>query len=87
MALDGFDMLSISFAAPGIAADWHIDRSVLGLVRSDMAGRRLPPRWRSIVRGQVRASVGIGAGGRGVANRGRRAAWLASAVRRNVGRD
>lgn len=31
-ALDGFDVLSISFAAPGIAADWHIDRAALGLV-------------------------------------------------------
>ncbi len=26
-ALDGFDVLSISFAAPGIAAEWGIDRS------------------------------------------------------------
>ena len=33
-ALDGFDVLSISFASPGIAADWHIDRGVLGLVLS-----------------------------------------------------
>lgn len=33
-ALDGFDVLSISFAAPGIAADWQIDRSALGLVLS-----------------------------------------------------
>ena len=33
-ALDGFDVLSISFAAPGIAADWHIDRAALGLVLS-----------------------------------------------------
>ena len=33
-ALDGFDVLSISFAAPGIAKDWGIDRAALGLVLS-----------------------------------------------------
>jgi len=33
-ALDGFDVLSISFASPGIAAEWGIDRKVLGLVLS-----------------------------------------------------
>ncbi len=33
-ALDGFDVLSISFASPGIAAEWGIDRAVLGLVLS-----------------------------------------------------
>jgi benzoate transport len=33
-ALDGFDVLSISFASPGIAAEWHIDRGVLGIVLS-----------------------------------------------------
>jgi benzoate transport len=31
-ALDGFDVLSISFASPGIMAEWGIDRAVLGLV-------------------------------------------------------
>ncbi|WP_203291285.1 MFS transporter [Maricaulis parjimensis] len=31
-ALDGFDVLSISFASPGIAADWGIDRGALGIV-------------------------------------------------------
>lgn len=31
-ALDGFDVLSISFASPGIAADWGIDRAALGFV-------------------------------------------------------
>jgi benzoate transport len=31
-ALDGFDVLSISFASPGIAADWGIDRAALGVV-------------------------------------------------------
>lgn len=30
--LDGFDVLAISFASPGIAADWGIDRAALGFV-------------------------------------------------------
>lgn len=33
-ALDGFDVLSISFASPGIAAEWGVERSVLGIVLS-----------------------------------------------------
>ena len=33
-ALDGFDILAISFASPGIAAEWGIDRAALGLVLS-----------------------------------------------------
>lgn len=33
-ALDGFDVLSISFASPGIAKAWGIDRGALGLVLS-----------------------------------------------------
>ncbi|GLS99854.1 MFS transporter [Sphingobium jiangsuense] len=33
-ALDGFDVLSISFAAPGIAKEWNIDRAALGVVLS-----------------------------------------------------
>src|SRR4030095_187243 len=28
-ALDGFDILSISFASPGIATEWGIDRAAL----------------------------------------------------------
>ncbi len=32
--LDGYDVLSIAFASPGIAADWGIDRAVLGVVLS-----------------------------------------------------
>jgi benzoate transport len=32
--LDGFDVLSISFAAPGIAREWGIDRAALGVVLS-----------------------------------------------------
>lgn len=31
-ALDGFDVLSISFAGPGIAADWGIDQATLGWI-------------------------------------------------------
>ena len=33
-ALDGFDVLSISFAAPGIVEDWGITRTALGIVLS-----------------------------------------------------
>jgi len=32
--LDGFDVLSISFAAPGISDEWGIDRAALGIVLS-----------------------------------------------------
>jgi MFS family permease len=34
VGLDGFDVLAISYASPGIAAEWHIDRSALGIVLS-----------------------------------------------------
>ena len=33
-ALDGFDVLSISFASPGIVRDWAIDKATLGWVLS-----------------------------------------------------
>lgn len=33
-ALDGFDILSSAFAAPGIAAQWHVGREALGVVLS-----------------------------------------------------
>lgn len=33
-ALDGFDVLSSAFAAPGITREWGIDRSALGIVLS-----------------------------------------------------
>jgi MFS family permease len=33
-ALDGFDVLSISFASPGIARAWGVDRAALGIVLS-----------------------------------------------------
>lgn len=34
VALDGFDVLAISFAAPGITTEWGIDRAALGFVLS-----------------------------------------------------
>lgn len=33
-ALDGFDILSISFAAPGFAREWEVSKAVLGVVLS-----------------------------------------------------
>ena len=33
-ALDGFDVLSISFASPGIASEWGVARGALGVVLS-----------------------------------------------------
>jgi MFS transporter, AAHS family, vanillate permease len=33
-ALDGFDVLAISFASPGIAQEWGVDRAALGIVLS-----------------------------------------------------
>lgn len=33
-ALDGFDVLSISFASPGIATEWGVQRAALGVVLS-----------------------------------------------------
>ena len=33
-AVDGFDVLSISFASPGIASEWGINRAALGIVLS-----------------------------------------------------
>ena len=34
IALDGFDVLAISFASPGIAKEWGIARTALGFVLS-----------------------------------------------------
>ncbi len=34
LGLDGFDIISVSFAAPGIAREWGIDRGALGIVLS-----------------------------------------------------
>jgi benzoate transport len=54
-ALDGFDVLSISFAAPGIAAEWGIDRAALGIVLSmELIGMALG----SILLGGVADKVG-----------------------------
>jgi benzoate transport len=54
-ALDGFDVLSISFASPGIAAEWGIDRKALGFVLSaELIGMALG----SILLGGVADSIG-----------------------------
>lgn len=34
LALDGYDVLSIAFAAPGITAEWGLDKATLGIVLS-----------------------------------------------------
>lgn len=34
LALDGYDVLSIAFAAPGITAEWGLDKATLGVVLS-----------------------------------------------------
>ncbi len=47
-AMDGFDVLSIAFASPGIAAEWGIDRAALGIVLSygvDRHGHRVYLPW------------------------------------------
>jgi len=39
LALDGYDILSIAFAAPGITQEWGLSKSVLGIVLSiELAG-------------------------------------------------
>ncbi|MGA8205034.1 MAG: MFS transporter [Woeseiaceae bacterium] len=54
-ALDGFDVLSISFASPGIAAEWGVDRGVLGVILSaELIGMALG----SAVIGNVADKVG-----------------------------
>jgi len=54
-ALDGFDVLSISFASPGIARDWGIDRGTLGWVLSmELVGMALG----SLLLGGVADKVG-----------------------------
>lgn len=54
-ALDGFDVLSISFASPGIAAEWHIDRTALGVVLSmELIGMTVG----SLVLGRVTDRIG-----------------------------
>ncbi|XUY29242.1 MFS transporter [Agrobacterium sp. rho-8.1] len=45
-ALDGFDVLSISFASPGIAKEWGIDRAALGIVLSmELIGMAIGSVW------------------------------------------
>ncbi|MGC6330715.1 MFS transporter [Rhizorhabdus sp. FW153] len=54
-ALDGFDVMSISFAAPGIAAEWGVDRAALGLVLSmELVGMAIG----SLMLGQVADRAG-----------------------------
>jgi benzoate transport len=54
-ALDGFDVLSISFASPGIAAEWHVDKGALGIVLSmELIGMAIG----SIVLGGVADQIG-----------------------------
>ena len=54
-ALDGFDVLSISFASPGIAKEWGIDRAALGVVLSmELFGMA----FGSVLLGQVADRIG-----------------------------
>jgi benzoate transport len=69
-ALDGFDVLSISFASPGISKDWGIERAALGIVLS------------MELLGMAAGSILLG----GVADRiGRRKTILGSLVMMTVG--
>ena len=43
-ALDGFDVLAISFAAPGIARDWGIDRAACVVAPAGSIGGANEPR-------------------------------------------
>lgn len=54
-ALDGFDVLSISFASPGIADEWGINRGALGIVLSmELIGMAVG----SVLLGGVADSIG-----------------------------
>src|SRR5499425_1663685 len=54
-AMDGFDVLSISFASPGIAHDWGVDKATLGWVLSmELIGMALG----SVLLGGVADKVG-----------------------------
>lgn len=54
-AIDGFDVLSISFASPGISAEWGISRGALGVVLSmELIGMAIG----SILLGQVADRIG-----------------------------
>jgi benzoate transport len=54
-ALDGFDVLSISFASPGIASEWRVDRAALGIILSmELIGMAAG----SVLLGQIADRVG-----------------------------
>ena len=54
-ALDGFDVLSISFASPGIADEWGIDRAALGVVLAmELIGMAIG----SVILGRVADRIG-----------------------------
>jgi benzoate transport len=54
-AMDGFDVLSISFASPGIATDWGVDKATLGwLLSMELVGMGLG----SVLLGGVADKVG-----------------------------
>jgi benzoate transport len=54
-ALDGFDVLSIAFASPGIASEWHPSKTALGWLQSmELAGMALG----SILLGGVADRIG-----------------------------
>jgi benzoate transport len=54
-ALDGFDVLSIAFASPGIASEWHPSKTALGWLQSmELAGMALG----SIILGGVADRIG-----------------------------
>lgn len=54
-AIDGFDVLAISFASPGIAREWGIDRAALGAVLSmELIGMAVG----SVLLGQVADRIG-----------------------------
>ena len=53
--LDGFDVLAISFASPGIATEWGIDRAALGIVLAmELVGMAIG----SVLLGQVTDRIG-----------------------------
>lgn len=54
-ALDGFDVLAISFASPGIAQEWSVNRADLGIILSiELIGMALG----SVVLGRVADNIG-----------------------------
>src|SRR3546814_15244543 len=54
-ALDGFDVLAISFAAPGIADEWGVDKATLGVILSmELLGMAVG----SVLIGTVAARIG-----------------------------